>query len=242
MTAPDFVAQRVAQINDAIARACKRVGRVPEEITVVAAIKKQPLDRVQSYIDLCNQRGSVAVIAENYVQEWRSKRELLKGSFKVHLIGALQRNKAKDAVMVFDLIQAVHSEALAIELNKAAAARRIVMPIYLQINISDDQKKSGFSVDGCDLELYRRLTKLSSLRIEGLMTVPRFYDDVAAVRPDFAALRQVRERFSEFSQAEDSSKQDLFALSMGMSHDFEIAIEEGATHIRVGTALFGERP
>ena len=217
--------QNLLKIQQRIAAALKRSGR-NTSVELVAVSKLQPASLVQEFLNL----GGSIILGENYVQEFKKKREELKGDFKAHLIGPLQRNKAKLAVELFDLIESVHSVEVAQAIDKAAAQLGKVQEIFLQINISSDAAKSGFTANAA-AEFFRgELTRLKNLNCTGLMTITELYEKPEEARGDFRSLNQLAQ----------SLKPGL-GLSMGMSQDFEIAVEEGATHVRVGTALFGER-
>lgn len=231
------IANNYEKIMLAIEGACRRSGRVPEEITLVAVSKRQPVARVQCYLELLQSRNMTPVLGENYVQEFARKRTELRSPFLSHLIGPLQSNKAREAVRLFDVIESVHSEKTALAINKAAEAAGKVQDIFLQVNISSDSAKSGFEAGQCAEFVLEKLTQLKAVSLKGLMTITREYVRVEDVRPDFAALRGLRDNILKQSGPSLQSLQ----LSMGMSVDYVIAIEEGANLIRVGSALFGAR-
>ncbi|MCO6429672.1 MAG: YggS family pyridoxal phosphate-dependent enzyme [Deltaproteobacteria bacterium] len=232
----DTIKRNAEGILSRIAAACARSGRSASDITLVAACKKQPLEKIEAYLEICRELSIKPVLAQNYVQEQREIAQSISASYESHLIGALQKNKAKDAVRLFDVIEAVHSEELALELNRHAKAQNKTQRIFLQINISSDEKKSGFDKNEAMHFVAEGLQQLDALSLEGLMTITRLYDQPSEARPDFAALREFATRLIPVVPNRPS-----LALSMGMSDDFEYAIEEGATHIRIGTALFGAR-
>ena len=217
--------QNLVRIQERIAAALLRSGRATQ-VQLVAVSKLQPASLVQEFLNL----GGSIVLGENYVQEFKKKRVELKGDFKAHLIGPLQRNKAKLAVELFDLIESVHSAEIAEALNKAAAQIGKIQEVFLQVNISGDAAKSGFSAEATRTFFRDQLASLNNLKCTGLMTITELYEKAEDARADFRALYQLSE-----------SLRPGLLLSMGMSQDFEIAVEEGATHVRVGTALFGER-
>ncbi len=223
---------RLAHVKGLIEAAALACGRDPETAKLVAVTKTVPADLVLAAV-----KAGVTDLGENYVQEAREKIAALRGETVFwHFIGHLQSNKAKYAVELFDLIHSVDSEKLAKELNKRARAIGKVQKILIQINISGESTKSG--VDQAQaIDLVRRIAPLENLAICGLMTMPPFFNAPQKVRPYFRALRHMRnlirtEAFANVRMAE---------LSMGMSGDFETAIQEGATLVRVGTAIFGER-
>jgi pyridoxal phosphate enzyme (YggS family) len=213
-----------------IADACGRVGRDPAEVTLVAVTKTVGVDRVRAAV-----AAGLTILGENRVQEGVSKAPLVEGA-QWHLIGPLQSNKARRALETFDVIQTVDSAELAGRLGRLADERHAATPypVLLQVNVDADPAKSGLRPD--ELEGTADRWTASGLELRGLMTVGRLVDDAQAARPTFVALRalseRLRARWPELGPE----------LSMGMSDDFEVAIEEGATIVRVGRALFGERP
>jgi PLP dependent protein len=229
----DTLAHRLAAVRQRIAQAALRCGRRPEEIQLVTVAKGQSAEVVRMALD-----AGATTIGENYVQESRDKFNALSDRHtRWHFIGHLQRNKAKDVVRIFDLIHSVDSEALANALDKQAQKIGKVQGILVQVNISEEPTKSGIS-QGRALALVKSISQLSHIRIKGLMTLPPFFNQPELVRPYFVALGQLKERI----QREGLAAVDMEELSMGMTGDFEVAIEEGATLVRIGTAIFGERP
>ncbi len=180
-------------------------------------------------------------LGENRVQEWQAKRLELSAAAQsaadVHLIGHLQSNKAAKAVEIFDAVDTLDSMKLAERLNAAAIQADRILPALLEIKLSDEESKEGLDADGIELrELLEHLPGMAGLKLRGVMTVPPFLDDPEAVRPYFQRLRDLRDKW-----AQAHPRLSFETLSMGMSHDFAVAIEEGATEIRIGTALFGSR-
>ncbi len=228
------ISLRLESILEKIDQACEKAGRDPREVQLVCVSKKQPISKIQALIDCWPKERGRLCLGENYVQEFRDKRDALQGDFDVHLIGALQRNKARDAVFLFQLIESVHSEKLLRELDKEAGKTGKKIDVYLQVNTSQDKSNSGF--EGVELqERFQDLcSSLESLRVKGLMTITRYYEQREDVRPDFQLMRELADQLNQLSQIR-------LELSMGMSADFDIAIEEGATVVRVGSALFGAR-
>jgi pyridoxal phosphate enzyme (YggS family) len=214
-----------------IGEAAARAGRDPKKVKLLGAAKSQDVGLVRSAI--C---AGVKLIGENYVQEAQAKKKELSESAEWHMIGHLQRNKARAAVETFDVIQSLDNLALARELDQEASKRSKTVRVLLEVNLADEGSKSGIAKDRVE-DLLRAAAELSSLRIEGLMAVPPFFEDPEEVRPYFQTLRALQERLRDLHIA----KVDLKELSMGMSHDYLIAVEEGATIVRVGTALFGPR-
>jgi pyridoxal phosphate enzyme (YggS family) len=223
---------RLKTIEDRIKNAAASCNRDPGTIGLVAVSKTVPAETVKQAIE-----AGVNILGENYVQEAREKfRALARYPVSWHFIGHLQTNKAKYAVRLFDLIHTVDSLKLARELNKQAQKNGKIQQILIQVNISREDTKSGVSVDEI-LELIIEISRLKSLAVNGLMTMPPYFNEPEKVRPIFAALRDLRDQL----KSKAIPNVTLNELSMGMSGDFEVAIEEGATLVRVGTAIFGER-
>ena len=176
------------------------------------------------------------LIGENYVQEAESKRQVISEPVEWHMIGHLQRNKVKIALQTFDLIQSLDSAALALELDKQGKNKGKTVRTFIEVNLGDEQSKSGIGQDKV-AELLRRVGELSYLEVEGLMTVPPFKENPEEVRPFFRALKDLQMELRCWKIPNGS----LNELSMGMTHDYPIAVEEGATIVRIGTALFGPR-
>jgi pyridoxal phosphate enzyme (YggS family) len=230
------VAERLAGVRARIAAAAARVGRDPAEITLVGVSKRQPAERIAE-----GARAGISHMGENYVQEAQTKLPEVHGRLEPdqiprwHFIGQLQRNKARHVARLFDVVETVDRVSLGEELDRRAeqAARRL--EILLQVNVSDETQKGGVAPSDLPalLEASRAWTQLD---LRGLMTVPAASDDPEHTRQAFAHLRELRDTHRAAPGGDA-----LQALSMGMSADFEVAIEEGATLIRVGTALFGPR-
>jgi pyridoxal phosphate enzyme (YggS family) len=226
------VTENLARVRERIASAALRSGRPPESVKLVGVTKTVDMNRVEEAVS-----AGLGILGENYVQEARSKIERLGDQASWHFIGRLQSNKAKYAVKLFDLIETVDSLKLAIELNRRAQPLARTIPILIQINLAGETTKGGVSPKDC-LPLVRQISELYYLRVTGLMTMPPFFNDPARARPFF---RQLRDLSQEIATA-DVAGVEMTEISMGMSGDFEVAIEEGATLVRVGTAIFGERP
>jgi len=216
-----------------MAAACARAGRAPGTATLVAVSKTVPVERLR-----LAQAAGHDTLGENRVQEAAGKIPAL-GPASWHLVGQLQRNKAAKAVELFDVVESVDSVALAQRLDRLVRERPARagdrLPIYLQVNVDEDPAKAGFAPDELGREL-GTLLALPHVEVRGLMTVGFFTGGGEAARPTFARLRQLSQRL----RAADERLGD--GLSMGMTDDYEIAIEEGSTLVRVGRALFGERP
>jgi pyridoxal phosphate enzyme (YggS family) len=233
------IAQRLATVKRRIEAAAQRAGREPGDVTLLGASKVQAPERMAAAVE-----AGLVCLGENYVQEAREKQPELEqrldpeaaARVRWHMIGPLQRNKARDAVRLFDVIETLDRESLAKELDKRAAAIGGRIDAFVQINLSGEPQKAGISEEGLPA-LLKACAKLEHLRVIGLMTIPAPSPDPAGNRAVFAHLRDLRDRLRSQPHGED-----LRELSMGMSRDFETAIEEGATFVRVGTDLFGPRP
>jgi pyridoxal phosphate enzyme (YggS family) len=225
-------AARLESVRRRIAGACVRAGRDPSSVRLIAVTKTHPAAVVREAA-----RAGLTDFGENRVQEGVAKIEALRGEFPGlawHLIGRLQSNKAKTAVKYFQEIESVDRDALVGKIAAEARARNRVVPVFLEINLGSEQTKGGVAPGEATTLLHRALAE-AGLEVRGLMAVPPYQEDPAAARPDFRQLRALRDRLREATGAA------LPELSMGMSRDFEEAIEEGSTTVRVGTALFGER-
>jgi len=226
------IQSKLRRVKDRIKAAALSAGRDPETVKLVAVSKTVPADRILASI-----KAGATDLGENYVQEAREKIEALRGeNISWHFIGHLQSNKAKYAVKLFDLIHSVDSLKLAKELNKRAGAPGKVQRILIQVNISGEESKSGIDTKRA-LELVREVSLLENLAIRGLMTMPPYFNAPDRVRPYFRALRSLQVLIRQ----EAIPNVDMTELSMGMTGDFEAAIQEGATLVRIGTAIFGER-
>ena len=221
--------ERLAQVRERMAAACARAGRRPDEVQLIAIAKTYGADRVRAAAE-CGLR----IFGENKVQEAELKIPECPGQLAWHLVGHLQSNKAARAVAVFDQIHSVDSLKLLQKIEAAAAAEGKRLPVLLELNVSGEGSKFGLRPEAAP-ELLAVAGELEYAQIAGLMTMPPFTPEMEKARPHFRRLRELRDAWStQFGLP-------LAELSMGMSHDFEVAIEEGATWIRVGTALFGER-
>ena len=218
--------------RDRIVAAARRSGRDPSSIRLVSVGKTHPAQVLQMAVD-----AGARIIGENYIQEARAKFDaLIHCPAAWHFIGHLQRNKAKYAVRIFDLIHTVDSLKLASELDRQAGNAGKVQELLVQVNISGEATKSGVSPENAQ-RLLEALGRLEHVHVRGLMTMPPFFNQPEMARPYFAALRKLRDRL----EARDIPGIELHELSMGMSGDFEVAIEEGATLVRIGTLIFGGR-
>ena len=217
-------------IQQRMAAACARAGRAPGTVTLVAVTKGQPPEAVAAAAQL-----GLTLFGENKVQEAKAKIPLCPGRLHWHLVGHLQTNKCRDAVELFEMIQSVDSLHLAQEINKRAEQAARTMPILLEVNAAGEASKFGYSPARL-LSEFPQINALPRLEIHGLMTVPPWTPDPEKVRPLFRQLRALKDQCEQLLGA------PLPGLSMGMTGDFEVAIEEGATMVRIGTALFGPRP
>jgi pyridoxal phosphate enzyme (YggS family) len=224
--------QRLEQIKVRIQQAAEVCGRDAESVRLVAVSKTVAPDAVREALE-----AGVTILGENYVQEAREKfKALVQYPVSWHYIGHLQSNKAKYAVRLFDLIHSVDSFKLARELDKQAAKVGKIQHILVQVNISGEDTKSGISA-GETMDLILAISQMSHLSVQGLMTMPPYFYQPEKVRPFFAALRKLRDEI----EGQRIPNVVLAELSMGMTGDFEVAIQEGATLVRIGTAIFGER-
>jgi pyridoxal phosphate enzyme (YggS family) len=229
------IASNIAAIRERIATAAQRAGRNPDEITLVAVSKTFPAEFIIEAYD-AGQR----VFGENRVQEFADKATAIESlrDAQFHLIGHLQSNKSSKAAELFHAIDSVDSLRLARRLNDAAENLGKTLDVLIEINVGGEEQKSGVAPGSRELdELLQAASSLDRLHFRGLMTVPPYAEDPEGARTYFRMLHQLREDLSQRSLPAVG----LDVLSMGMSHDFEVAIEEGATQVRVGTAIFGER-
>jgi pyridoxal phosphate enzyme (YggS family) len=234
------IAHRMSLVFQAIGHAAARGGRAGHEIILVAVSKKQSLESMKEYAEVASTAGIPLIFGENYLQELAAKRASFGSSAEFHLIGPLQSNKIRDAVKLADVIESAHSIKTLELIAKEARAIGKRQRVFIQVNIGADPKKSGFSVAQLH-DAFNIVTRNEdALALDGLMTITPFYDDPQDARKDFREMNQVREDLVN-SGANSLFSGSKIALSMGMSADFEIAIDEGADLVRVGTALFGDR-
>jgi hypothetical protein len=217
----------VGSIGEAAAKAKRR----PEDIKLLGAAKSQPVELVQAAI-----AAGVGLIGENYVQEAKDKIEVISDPVEWHMIGHLQRNKAKVAVGLFDVIESLDSAALARELDKEGAKRGKRVRTLIEVNLAGEESKSGIAKQQVK-SLLEEAGRLAHITVEGLMTVPPFRENPEDVRRYFCELAELRAKLGDLGLPNVALKE----LSMGMTHDYPVAIEEGATIVRIGTALFGPR-
>ena len=222
------IRENLLKVMEKIERAARRAGRDPAEIRLVAVSKTVESERIREAVE-----AGVKILGENYVQEAKKKIEEIGHPVAWHFIGHLQSNKAKYAVHLFDMIHSVDSLSLAEELNRRAEQVNRNVKVMVEVNISGEATKFGTD-EGRVMELAKGITGLKHLSLEGLMTMPPYFDSAVLSRPYFVELRRLREKLLREGIP-------VRELSMGMSTDFEVAIEEGATYVRVGTAIFGPR-
>jgi len=224
------LAENLASIRQRIDAACDRAGRDPAAITLLAVSKGMPPEVVREAADV-----GLILFGENKVQEAKAKISLCPGRLRWHMIGHLQSNKCRDAVQLFEMIHGVDSVPLAEEIQKGADRQAKTMPVLLEVNLAGESAKFGFRPEAI-LPALPQINSLPRVEIHGLMTLGPWTQDAEKVRPIFRQLRELKAR------CEQALGAPLPHLSMGMSGDFEVAIEEGATIIRLGTLLFGPRP
>jgi pyridoxal phosphate enzyme (YggS family) len=223
------LAERLAGVRERIGAAAGRAGRDPGAVTLVGVTKTVPAEVIREAVAL-----GLRDLGESRVQEAQAKIEALGRPARWHLVGNLQRNKARRAVELFDIVHAVDGAALARDLARHAQARAEPLPVLIEVNVSGEASKFGVPPDGLP-ELAGVIRGLAGLELRGLMTVGRAVERPEDARADFARLRGLRD------ECERRLGMRLPELSMGMSQDFEVAVEEGATLVRVGTAIFGRR-
>lgn len=218
------VLENLSTIKEQIERSCLKVGRASDEIQIVAVTKTQPESRIREAA-ACGMK----IFGESRIQEAKTKLPALKSLGHWHLIGHLQTNKLKLALELFDLIESVDSRNLGEELSKQAVKSGREIPFYAEVNVSGEEQKHGFPLSQA-LDEIASLARLPGLKLQGLMTMAPLASDIELARPAFRGLKELGLKLQkDFGP---------LALSMGMSQDFPIAVEEGATHLRIGTALF----
>jgi len=226
------IMENVARVQERIAAACQRSGRGPAEVKLVAISKTFPPESIRAAYE-----AGLRDFGENRVQEAIGKRPALSDlGITWHLVGHLQTNKAKPARDLFHWVHSLDSFRLAQKLEQAAAPRAGRLPVLLEVNLGGEESKAGVGESEI-IQLAEQISQLATLEVRGLMVIPPFFDDPEEVRPYFRRLRELAQEIDAKNIANISMQE----LSMGMSHDFEVAIEEGTTFIRVGTAIFGAR-
>ncbi|WDN89988.1 PLP dependent protein [Desulfosarcina sp. BuS5] len=223
---------RLNSIKKKITDAAVSCGRDPADIRLVAVSKRIPENKIREAIE-----AGADILGENFIQEAREKTDHLSScNVSWHFIGHLQSNKSKYAVRMFDFIHTVDSIKLALEINKRAEKINKIQNILIQVNISGELSKSGVEPEKI-MDLLKEISRLKNISVKGLMTMPPYFSNPEKARPFFASLRKLREAIKK----EDIPGIFMEELSMGMTGDFEAAIEEGATLVRIGTAIFGKR-
>ncbi len=225
-----IVRENLNHCLERIERAAVKSGRTASDVTLVAVTKMVDTDRMNEGIE-----AGIKIIGENKVQEAQAKMPDIQ-PVRWHMVGHLQRNKVKNAVEMFDMIQSVDSVRLAGEIDKRCAALNKVIPVLVEVNTSGEESKYGCPPEKT-AELMEKISEFTHLQVKGLMTVGLFSDKMELVRPCFVKLRKLSERLKEANLP----RIEMQILSMGMSSDFELAIEEGSNMVRIGTAIFGPR-
>ena len=226
------IRDQIEIIRENIAKAALTSGRRAADVRLMAVTKTVDDPRIREAMS-----AGVDILGENYVQEGKRKIEQMGKSVEWHMIGHLQTNKAKYAVRLFDMIHSLDRMALAVELDKRSRLAGCVTRVLIEVNISGEETKRGVPFQEA-IPLVREVSALENLSIQGLMTMPPWFDDPEEARPCFAALRGLRDRII----AERIAHVEMKELSMGMSQDYQVAVEEGATMVRIGRSIFGERP
>lgn len=234
------IAENIKAVRERIRDTARRVGRDPSGIKLVAVSKTVDVDRIKEAV-----LAGITILGENRVQEAKDKIEEFNRvqtsdsrlqTVSWHMVGHLQTNKAKTAVQLFDLIHSVDSIHLAEEIDRQARKIEKIQRVLIEVNLGGEETKYGVSPEEV-IDTFKEISRLKNISIEGLMVMPPFSEDPEKVRPYFKELRELRDRINELRVR----SYELRDLSMGMSNDFEVAIEEGATMVRIGTAIFGER-
>ncbi|HYL13997.1 MAG TPA: YggS family pyridoxal phosphate-dependent enzyme [Terriglobales bacterium] len=229
------IADNLVRVRERIEAAVRRTGRNPEEVSLMAVTKTFPPERIREAY-----AAGLQLFGENRVQEFAGKAEAVRdlAGAEWHMIGHLQTNKTAKAAELFSAIDSVDSVRLAEKLDSAAENEAKRLPVLIEVNVGGETAKSGVDPDSGELEeILQAAPHLSHLQVRGLMTIPPFSEDPQRSRPYFRRLRELRDQIA----ARQLPSVAMDVLSMGMSHDFEVAIEEGSTCVRIGTAIFGER-
>jgi len=225
------VAANYRKVLDSIADATAKSRRAAGQVKLLAATKSQSIELIRAAVD-----AGITLIGENYVREAAGKKPRIDEAIEWHMIGHLQRNKVKAAVDLFDVFESLDNLPLARELDKEGQKRNKVIRVFVEVNLGGEESKTGVNESEA-ASLVQQVASLSHLRVEGFMSVPPYREDPEEVRPYFRKLRLLQEKLGEIR----FPRLELRELSMGMSHDYKVAIEEGATIVRIGTALFGPR-
>lgn len=225
------VCENYRAVEEKVANACKRAGRSREDVTLIAVSKTKPVSMIEELLPL-----GVRDFGENKVQELTAKEEVLPKDIRWHMIGHLQRNKVKYVIDKACMIHSVDSLRLAQEISKEAVKHALVMPVLIEVNVAGEESKFGVSVEEAP-SLVEEVSKLPRIQVNGLMTIAPYVEDPEENRYVFRNLRKLSVDIRE----KNFDNVTMNVLSMGMTGDYEVAIEEGATHVRVGTGIFGER-
>lgn len=225
------VCENYRAVEEKVANACKRAGRSREDVTLIAVSKTKPVSMIEELLPL-----GVRDFGENKVQELTAKEEVLPKDIRWHMIGHLQRNKVKYVIDKSCMIHSVDSLRLAQEISKEAVKHALVMPVLIEVNVAGEESKFGVSVEEAP-SLVEEVSKLPGIQVNGLMTIAPYVEDPEENRYVFRNLRKLSVDIRE----KNFDNVTMNVLSMGMTGDYEVAIEEGATHVRVGTGIFGER-
>ena len=226
-----FIKENLLDIETRISNACKRANRSRDEVVLIAVSKTKPVEMIYEVLD-----SGIQDFGENWVQELKEKTDLITKPIQWHLIGHLQRNKVKYIIDRVAMIHSVDSYRLAEQIDVEAKKKGITVNVLIEVNVAEEESKFGLSLDGVE-ELVREIAKLQNVKVKGLMTIAPFVANPEENRLVFRKLRQL----SVDINSKNIDNVDMDELSMGMTNDFEVAIEEGATMIRVGTAIFGKR-
>lgn len=220
--------ENLKRIRKRIERAALSADRNPEEVQLVAVTKTVPVEKIEQAVNL-----GINVLGENRVQEALKKQPLLSANLKWHMIGHLQRNKVKDVIGKFDLIHSLDSLPLAMEIHKQCLKKGETANVLIQVNVAGETSKFGIKPEQLN-EFVSNVLELSTIKIKGLMTIAPFTSEPETVRPVFKRLRELKKQLSVMGLVTEY-------LSMGMTNDFEVAIEEGANLVRIGSGIFGKR-
>ena len=226
-----MIIENVQTVEEKISAACKRAGRDRKDVTLIAVSKTKPVSDIETVLGT-----GIKDFGENKVQELTQKYEVLPKDIRWHMIGHLQTNKVKYLPGKVCMIHSVDSEKLAVQIDKEAAKSGVVIPVLIEVNVAQEETKFGTSYDET-ISLIRKAALLKNIRIKGLMTIAPYTDDPEENRPYFRKLRELAVDID----SKNIDNVDMTELSMGMTGDYEVAIEEGATFVRVGTGIFGER-
>lgn len=226
-----MVKENLAEVEKKVLAACERAGRNPDDVTLIAVSKTKPIEMIEEAIEYGKKE-----FGENKAQEMKQKYEALPKDIVWHFIGHLQTNKVKYVVGRASLIHSVDSLHLAEAIEKESAKKNVISDILIEVNVAGEESKFGLNTEETE-ELVRSISKLPHIRIKGLMTIAPFVDNPEDNRDIFRSLKEL----SVDIQSKNIDNVLMDILSMGMTGDYEVAIEEGATHVRVGTGIFGER-